>query len=95
MTVAEICAVGLAAILIPYPYAAGNHQNINAQYLVSKGAAIALEERDLSANLLALNMKKFQDDRAQLLSVAQKARSLGCPEAIGRVTGQCLEVIGA
>ena len=95
MTVAEICAAGLAAILIPYPYAAGNHQKINAQYLVSKGAAIALEEGDLSANLLARTVKKFLDDRQQLLSIAQKARALGCPDAIGRVTRHCLEVVSA
>ena len=95
MTVAEICAAGLAAILVPYPYAAGNHQNINAQYLVSKGAAIAFEERDLSANLLALTVQNFQDDRAQLISIAQKARALGCPDAIEFVTGQCLEVASA
>ena len=81
--------------MVPYPYAAGNHQNINAQYLVSKGAAIALEESDLSANLLALTVKKFQDNRAELLSIAKKARALGCPDAIGRVTGQCLEVVSA
>jgi len=95
MTVAEICAVGLATILIPYPYAAGNHQSINAQYLESKGAAIALEESDLSAKLLALTVKKFQDDRADLLSIAKKARALGCPDAIRRVTRQCLEVVSA
>ena len=95
MTVAEICAAGLAAILVPYPYAAGNHQNINAQYLVSKGAAIALEESRLSPNLLALTVKKFQDDRAYLLSIARNARALGCPDAIGRITDQCLEVVSA
>jgi len=95
MTVAEICAAGLAAVLVPYPYAAGNHQHINAQYLVSQGAAIALEESDLSANLLARTVKKFQDDRARLLSIAQKARALGRPDAIGRVTGRCLEVVSA
>jgi UDP-N-acetylglucosamine--N-acetylmuramyl-(pentapeptide) pyrophosphoryl-undecaprenol N-acetylglucosamine transferase len=95
MTVAEICAAGLAAVLVPYPYAAGNHQKLNAQYLVSQGAAIALEESNLSANLLALTVKKFQDDRARLLSIAQKARALGRPDAIGRVTAQCLEVVSA
>jgi len=95
MTVAEICAAGLAAVLVPYPYAAGNHQHVNAQYLVSQGAAIALEESELSANLLARTVKKFQDDRARLLSIAQKARALGRPDAIGRVTGQCLEVVSA
>jgi len=40
-------------------------------------------------------VRKFQDDRSRLLSIAQKARALGRPDAIGRVTGQCLEVVSA
>mgnify|MGYP001180355803 CR=1 FL=1 len=95
MTVAEICAAGLAALLVPYPYAAGDHQRTNANYLASRGAAIALDESNLSAQHLAQTVSELQNDRGRLLSIGENARALARLDAAQRVTAQCLEVIGA
>ncbi len=53
LSLSEICASGAAPILIPYPYAAANHQRINAKYFVEMGACIYLEEKDLEPNKLS------------------------------------------
>ncbi len=52
LSISEICASNLAPILIPYPYAAANHQRINARCLYEKGACIYFEEKDLEPNML-------------------------------------------
>ena len=95
MTVAEICATGLAALLVPYPYAAGDHQKTNADYLASKGAAIAMDESDFSAQQLARTVGELQNDRARLLLIGEKARALARLDAAQKVTARCLEVVGA
>ena len=95
MTVAEICAGGLAALLVPYPYAAGDHQKTNADYLASKGAAIAMDESDFSAQQLARTVGELQNDRARLLLIGEKARALARLDAAQKVTARCLEVVGA
>ena len=48
MTIAEICAVGRASVLVPYPHSAGDHQEINAKYLVDAGAAVMVEDSCLA-----------------------------------------------
>ena len=52
LSLSEICASSAAPILIPFPYAAANHQRINAKYLVEMGACIYIEDKDLEPNKL-------------------------------------------
>ena len=52
LSLSEICASGAAPVLIPYPYAAANHQRINAKYLLKMGACVYIEDSDLDPNKL-------------------------------------------
>ncbi|MGD9153396.1 MAG: undecaprenyldiphospho-muramoylpentapeptide beta-N-acetylglucosaminyltransferase [Gammaproteobacteria bacterium] len=74
-TIAELAAVGIAAILIPYPYAVDDHQTANANFLVVANAACLLPYKDFSANNLAENLAAITD-RATLLNMAENGRKL-------------------
>jgi UDP-N-acetylglucosamine--N-acetylmuramyl-(pentapeptide) pyrophosphoryl-undecaprenol N-acetylglucosamine transferase len=76
LTIAELTAVGLASILVPYPYAVDNHQFYNASYLQQHDAARILVEDKLNAETLALQLRYFQQNRSKLLSMSVNARSL-------------------
>jgi UDP-N-acetylglucosamine--N-acetylmuramyl-(pentapeptide) pyrophosphoryl-undecaprenol N-acetylglucosamine transferase len=80
-TVAEITAVGRAALFIPFPFAADDHQTGNARALVDAGAAEMIRQQDLSGELLAQKILGFARNRPQLVEMAGRARSLGRPEA--------------
>jgi UDP-N-acetylglucosamine--N-acetylmuramyl-(pentapeptide) pyrophosphoryl-undecaprenol N-acetylglucosamine transferase len=95
MTVSEISAVGLAAILVPYPHAVDDHQTANARYLSEAGAAVLVQQVELTEQRLAEELSRIADGgRAQLLEMAKRARALGRPEATQQVVAHCLEVAG-
>lgn len=95
LTVAEISAVGLAAIFVPYPAAVDDHQTVNAQGLAEAGAACVLQERDLDAATLAATLGEWLSDRDSLLARAELARQQAAPDALRTITGVCLELAGA
>ncbi|MGD9108564.1 MAG: undecaprenyldiphospho-muramoylpentapeptide beta-N-acetylglucosaminyltransferase [Gammaproteobacteria bacterium] len=74
-TIAELAAVGIAAILIPYPYAVDDHQTANANFLVAANAARLLPHKDFNANNLAKTIAALTD-RAILLNMAENGRQL-------------------
>lgn len=80
-TVAEITTVGRAALFIPFPFAADDHQTVNARSLVDAGAAEMITQKDLNGEVLARKIGAFADDRSRLAAMAAMARSLGRPEA--------------
>ena len=90
LTVFELAAAGLAAVLIPFPSAVDDHQNLNANWLVRAGAAVLLPEANLSADSLAAIILRFAGDRQSLLEMAGRARSLAAPGACGKVVRACL-----
>lgn len=75
LTIAELCAVGLGSLLIPFPYAVDNHQHHNALFLEEQDAAQVLPEAGLSAESLALKIKFFQQNRSRLIEMAVNARA--------------------
>ena len=81
LTIAELTAVGLASILVPYPYAVDNHQFYNASYLQQHDAARILIEDKLDSETLALQLRYFQQNRSELLSISVNARSLSQTDA--------------
>jgi len=84
-TVAEIAACGLPAIFVPYPFAAADHQRINAQALVRAGAAEMVLNGELGQNkLISVLLSLLRDDR-RLREMAEKSRMLGRPEAAATV----------
>lgn len=90
VTVAELSAGGLASILVPFPYAVDDHQTANARFLAERGAAVLIQQRDVSPEKLAQLMGSL--DRAKLLDMAMKARALGKPEAAKLVAQRCMEI---
>jgi UDP-N-acetylglucosamine--N-acetylmuramyl-(pentapeptide) pyrophosphoryl-undecaprenol N-acetylglucosamine transferase len=94
LTVAELCVAGIAAILVPYPFAVDDHQTANARHLTSAGGAVLLPEKDLDADALAAVISELASDRARLLDMAERSRSLGRPDATRAVGEICLEAAG-
>jgi UDP-N-acetylglucosamine--N-acetylmuramyl-(pentapeptide) pyrophosphoryl-undecaprenol N-acetylglucosamine transferase len=92
-TLAELTALGKPAVLVPYPYAADDHQRKNAQSLVSRGAAVMILDRELTAENLAEAVSVLRADRERLSGMAAAARSLGRPDAAERVVDVCMQLI--
>ncbi|MBW1990133.1 MAG: undecaprenyldiphospho-muramoylpentapeptide beta-N-acetylglucosaminyltransferase [Deltaproteobacteria bacterium] len=80
-TVAELTALGKAAIFVPFPFAANNHQEQNARFLEESGAAMVILEKDLTAKTLALVIEELKADPARIADMEQKAKNLGRPDA--------------
>lgn len=91
LTVSEIAIAGVPALFIPFPHAVDDHQTANAQYLVDAGAADLIQQKDLSAERLALWIEKHSS-REQLADMAKRAREQGKPTATAEVAEICLEV---
>jgi UDP-N-acetylglucosamine--N-acetylmuramyl-(pentapeptide) pyrophosphoryl-undecaprenol N-acetylglucosamine transferase len=95
LTVSELAAAGLGAILIPYPSAVDDHQTHNAGYLVDAGAAVLMPQAELTAERMAADIERCIDDRELVLRRATAARSLARPDATREVADLCLAVGGA
>lgn len=93
LTIAELAAAGVAAVLVPLPYAVDDHQTRNAGYLVDAGAALLLPQSQLTAQSLSGLLGSFAGERDQLLEMALRARELALPEATRRVADMCEEVL--
>ncbi len=93
LTIAEISAAGVASVLVPFPHAVDDHQTGNARYLSDGGAAILIQQTELTPERLAQLLQGAT--RGQLLSMAEKARSLALPHATRRVASVCEELVAA
>jgi UDP-N-acetylglucosamine--N-acetylmuramyl-(pentapeptide) pyrophosphoryl-undecaprenol N-acetylglucosamine transferase len=92
MTVAEIAAVGVAAFFVPFPFAVDDHQTTNAAFLAKNGAAVVVQQRDLSAERLADWLRG--QTRETLVEMAKHSRSLAKPDATEQVAQICATVAG-
>jgi len=87
-TCAEVAAVGVAAILIPYPHA-GAHQGANAAWLADQGAALVIPDAELDGERLLAEARRLRDD-ATRAAMAVAARRLGRPDAAARIADELL-----
>ena len=94
LTVAELCAVGLPALFVPYPGAVDDHQTANARPKADAGAGVIIDESMLSADVLAGQLQEWLTSREALLAKAEKAHGLDQPNALSRITELCLEQAG-
>ncbi len=92
-TLAELSVMGLPALLIPYPYAADDHQAKNAQYYVEGGGARMFRESGLDGRSLASAMIGLLRDSAELAGMAAGMKKMGRPEATRLILDDCLELI--
>ena len=91
-TLAEIGVVGRPAILIPYPYAADNHQEKNAAWYVENGAALLFVQKELKADQLAAEIIAILHDGARLERMSGAMRKLGISDAAQRIVEICMEL---
>jgi UDP-N-acetylglucosamine--N-acetylmuramyl-(pentapeptide) pyrophosphoryl-undecaprenol N-acetylglucosamine transferase len=92
LTIAELAAVGVAAILVPYPYAVDDHQTRNAAYCVARGAAVLIAERELRPERLAQELESLLTQRARLLEMSERAREMARPHAAEDLAEACIEL---
>ena len=90
VTIAELSAGGMASILVPFPHAVDDHQTANGKFLADHGAAILIQQRDLTPQTLAQTIQRL--DRSRLLDMARKARALGKPDAARVVAERCMSI---
>jgi UDP-N-acetylglucosamine--N-acetylmuramyl-(pentapeptide) pyrophosphoryl-undecaprenol N-acetylglucosamine transferase len=83
ITVSELCAAGVAAILVPLVVSTTDHQRFNAEFLAARGAALHVPQDRLDARALAQLVGGLT--REQILGMAERARSLGHPDATAAV----------
>ncbi len=90
MTIAELQAVGLGALLVPLAVATDDHQTKNAASMVANGAARICAERELTAETLSRSIAQLIGDRSRLLTMAEAARRARVVDAAERVAALCL-----
>ncbi|WP_239326695.1 undecaprenyldiphospho-muramoylpentapeptide beta-N-acetylglucosaminyltransferase [Snodgrassella gandavensis] len=91
LTIAELTAAGVGAILVPYPHAVDDHQTANAQFMVKDGAAMLLPQTSLNAQ--ALMTVLIDLSREQCLQMAAKARALAQPDSAAKVAAAAVASI--
>jgi UDP-N-acetylglucosamine--N-acetylmuramyl-(pentapeptide) pyrophosphoryl-undecaprenol N-acetylglucosamine transferase len=90
MTIAELQAAGLGALLVPLPVATDDHQTKNAETMVSIGAGRVLQERDLTADTLSACIAELTADRGRMLKMADAARRARVIDAAEQVATSCV-----
>jgi len=93
ITVSEIILCGKPAILIPYPKAAGHHQDYNANFLEKNGAALVLADKDLTGERLLMTIKSVVLDKSKLSGMAEAGRKLSKPDALEMILSQIKKLI--
>lgn len=92
-TVAELTVLGVPAILVPYPYAADDHQRANAAVLEAAGAGVLVLDAECTAERLVDEVTRLAGDPARRQAMRAAARRLGVPDAAARVVAACREVV--
>lgn len=93
-TVAELACIGCPALFIPFPYAADDHQTANADSLVSAGAALMVQERDLDVAGLVDLVKPLLSEPDRLAEMGRLARERGRPDAAGDIVADLSAMAG-
>ncbi len=92
LTVAELTAAGVGALLIPYPHAIDDHQTKNGEWLVEQKAALLMQQSDLTPEKLAAQITEWSTDRTKLQSMAVNARAMAKSGVAESVADICMEV---
>jgi len=92
LTIAELTSAGLGSLLIPFPFAIDDHQTANGQLLVNQGAAVMVQQAQLSAEQLAEQLVVICGDAEKRLNMAMRARELAKNSAAREVARICMEV---
>lgn len=93
MTCAELTALGRPSILVPYPYAAGDHQTYNARVLADAGAALLCPDEQLQPQWLADNLRSLFADPGRLTAMGRAAAGLARPDAARDICRRLYEIM--
>ncbi|HLK71485.1 MAG TPA: undecaprenyldiphospho-muramoylpentapeptide beta-N-acetylglucosaminyltransferase [Steroidobacteraceae bacterium] len=93
LTISELTAAGVGAVLVPFPAATDDHQTRNAELLVKAGAAVLIPEAALSAERLAAQLALLCAERSRLLTMAESARTLARPRATQALAEACAQLV--
>jgi UDP-N-acetylglucosamine--N-acetylmuramyl-(pentapeptide) pyrophosphoryl-undecaprenol N-acetylglucosamine transferase len=91
LTVSELAAAGLGSVLVPYPSAVDDHQTLNAEFLVEAGAAVLIQQADLTPAALSKEIYRCASERQLVVERAVHAHSLARPLATEELANICLE----
>lgn len=94
-TLAELTVAGRPAVLIPFPFAAADHQTANAKALADAGAAQLLPQTELRPESLAKTVLELFCDLGSLQEMANRGRTLGRPGAAEKILSECRRLLGA
>ncbi len=92
-TLSELTVAKKASILIPFPFATDNHQEVNAQSLVKAGAALMFRESELTGEQLAREIRRLKEDPEKRRQMEKKAGLLGRPEAAKELADVLVELM--
>ncbi len=92
-TLTELTACGRAAVCVPYPFAAGDHQTMNARALVAAGAARHIADRELSGEKVAQVIAELMERPEELARMEANSLALGRPQAARDIARQCLDLM--
>jgi len=87
-SVFEVAAAGRPAILVPYPYAAGGHQDANARWMERAGAAVVVPDGELTPERLSREVAALMGDPERLAAMGEAARGLARPQAAREIAGE-------
>lgn len=93
-TLFELMAMGKPAILVPYPYAANDHQTLNALTLVKAGAAVMVANEKLTGRSLGALLRPLRANPEQLKKMGEQAAALAKPGAAEEIIHQCYQMVG-
>ncbi len=92
-SVAELTALGKPSVLIPFPFAADNHQEYNARLLSDHGGAIMMREKEATVRGMAELIRTFIQSQGKLEEMGKKAGLIGKPEAATQIVEECYRLI--
>ncbi len=92
-TLAELTVFHKPVIIIPFPYAADNHQEINGRYLVEAGAGLMFRQTDLTGEKLGLEIKRILADKKLLAEMAENSGKIAKPEATETIVNACMKLL--
>jgi len=91
-TISELTVCKKPAILVPFPFAADDHQTVNAHSLVQSGAAVLMPEKELTGEKLAGELRALEGDRGRLAKMSRASGLLGRPEAAREIADVCVSL---
>ncbi len=94
-SIAEVTAHGKPAVLVPYPYAAADHQTANARWMAGEGAATVIADDELTAEGLRVVVSGLLEDPAELRRMADASAALARPDAARTIADEVLAAAGA